>query len=57
MDVANTLDFSQGMPPTLSVSNADPLGEQIQRTFPEAMVVVIVGGLGIFRILQVFGVF
>ena len=45
------------MPPTLSVANADPLGEQIQRTFPEAMVVVIVGGLGIFRILQVFGVF
>jgi 8-hydroxy-5-deazaflavin:NADPH oxidoreductase len=57
MDVANALDFSQGMPPTLSVSNADPLGEQIQRTFPEAMVVVIVGGLGISRILQVFGGF
>ena len=27
------------MPPTLSVSNTDSLGEQIQRRFPEAKVV------------------
>ena len=39
MDVANSLDFSQGMPPTLAVSNTDSLGEQIQRRFPEAKVV------------------
>jgi hypothetical protein len=39
MDVSNPLDFSQGMPPTLSVSNTDSLGEQIQRRFPEAKVV------------------
>ena len=39
MDVANPLDFSQGMPPTLSVSNTDSLGERIQRRFPEARVV------------------
>ena len=39
IDVANPLDFSQGMPPTLSVSNTDSLGEQIQRGFPEAKVV------------------
>ena len=39
IDVANPLDFSQGMPPTLSVSNTDSLGEQIQRSFPEARVV------------------
>jgi len=39
VDVANPLDFSSGMPPTLSVSNTDSLGEQIQRTFPEARVV------------------
>jgi len=39
MDIANPLDFSKGMPPTLSVSNTDSLGEQIQRRFPEAMVV------------------
>ena len=39
MDVSNPLDFSRGMPPTLSVSNIDSLGEQIQRRFPEAKVV------------------
>jgi predicted dinucleotide-binding enzyme len=39
IDVSNPLDFSQGMPPTLSVSNTDSLGEQIQRRFPEARVV------------------
>ncbi len=39
IDVANPLDFSRGMPPTLSVCNTDSLGEQIQRTFPEAKVV------------------
>lgn len=39
IDVANALDFSQGMPPTLSVCNDDSLGEQIQAAFPEARVV------------------
>jgi predicted dinucleotide-binding enzyme len=39
VDVANPLDFSQGMPPTLSVCNDDSLAEQIQSAFPEARVV------------------
>lgn len=39
IDVANPLDFSRGMPPTLSVSNTDSLGEQIQRRYPQAKVV------------------
>jgi 8-hydroxy-5-deazaflavin:NADPH oxidoreductase len=39
VDVANPLDFSHGMPPMLSVANTDSLGEQIQRTFPDARVV------------------
>ncbi len=39
VDVANALDFSKGMPPTLSVCNDDSLGEQIQRAFPETKVV------------------
>ena len=39
VDISNPLDFSQGMPPTLTVCNTDSLGEQIQRTFPEAKVV------------------
>jgi predicted dinucleotide-binding enzyme len=39
IDVANPLDFSQGMPPVLSVANTDSLAEQIQREFPDAKVV------------------
>jgi len=39
VDVANALDFSKGMPPSLSVCNTDSLGEQIQRAFPETHVV------------------
>ncbi len=39
LDVANPLDFSKGMPPTLTVSNTDSLGEQIQRAFPDVKVV------------------
>jgi predicted dinucleotide-binding enzyme len=39
VDVANPLDFSRGMPPTLTVCNTDSLAEQIQRRFPDARVV------------------
>ncbi len=39
VDIANPLDFSQGMPPALSVCNTDSLGEQIQRAYPEVKVV------------------
>jgi len=39
IDVSNPLDFSKGMPPTLTVSNTDSVGEQIQRAFPDVKVV------------------
>jgi predicted dinucleotide-binding enzyme len=39
IDIANPLDFSKGMPPTLWVCNTDSLGEQIQHAFPEVKVV------------------
>ena len=39
IDIANPLDFSKGMPPSLSVCNTDSLGEQIQKAFPRAKVV------------------
>jgi predicted dinucleotide-binding enzyme len=39
LDVANPLDTSKGMPPTLTVCNDDSLGEQLQRAFPEVLVV------------------
>jgi 8-hydroxy-5-deazaflavin:NADPH oxidoreductase len=39
VDVSNPLDFSKGMPPTLSICNDDSLGERIQAAFPGAKVV------------------
>jgi predicted dinucleotide-binding enzyme len=39
VDVANTLDFSEGRPPSLLVTTKESLGEQIQSEFPEARVV------------------
>lgn len=39
IDAANPFDASAGMPPTLSVSNDDSLGEQIQASFPASKVV------------------
>lgn len=39
VDVANPLDFSKGMPPSLTVCNTDSLGEVIQRQFTDIKVV------------------
>lgn len=39
IDIANPLDFSKGMPPSLSIVNTDSLGEQIQKALPETKVV------------------
>lgn len=41
VDIANPLDFSKGMPPSLypQLSNTNSLAEEIQKTFPEAKVV------------------
>ncbi|WP_167343096.1 NADPH-dependent F420 reductase [Nonlabens sp. SY33080] len=39
IDISNPLDFSNGFPPTLSVSNTDSLGEQIQAKYPKLKVV------------------
>lgn len=39
VDIANPLDFSNGMPPSLAVCNTNSLGEEIQKAFPEARVV------------------
>jgi 8-hydroxy-5-deazaflavin:NADPH oxidoreductase len=41
IDLANPLDFSNGMPPSLipGLSNTNSLGEEIQKTFPDAFVV------------------
>ena len=39
IDISNPLDFSKGFPPSLSISNTDSLGEQIQRAHPALKVV------------------
>jgi predicted dinucleotide-binding enzyme len=39
VDIANPLDLSKGMPPTLFVFGDDSLGEQAQRAFPDTKVV------------------
>jgi len=41
IDVANPLDFSRGLPPSLlpELSNTNSLGEEIQKTFPDVKVV------------------
>ncbi len=39
IDISNPLDFSKGMPPTLSIVNDNSLGEEIQKLFPETKVV------------------
>jgi 8-hydroxy-5-deazaflavin:NADPH oxidoreductase len=39
LDIADSLDFSGGMPPTPLVSATDSLGERIQRAVPAARVV------------------
>ncbi len=39
VDIANPLDFSNGMPPSLAICNTNSLGEEIQKAFPQAKVV------------------
>jgi 8-hydroxy-5-deazaflavin:NADPH oxidoreductase len=39
VDISNPLDFSKGMPPTLTISNDNSLGEEIQKHFPNTKVV------------------
>jgi predicted dinucleotide-binding enzyme len=39
IDVANPLDFSNGFPPSFTVSNTDSLAEQLQRALPQVHVV------------------
>lgn len=41
IDIANPLDFSNGMPPSLlpGLNNTNSLAEEIQKTFPDTMVI------------------
>ena len=39
VDIANPLDFSKGMPPSLAICNTNSLGEEIQKAFSQTKVV------------------
>jgi hypothetical protein len=52
IDIANPLDFSKGMPPSLSPVNTDSLGETIQRAFPEAKVVKTLNTMNCFLMVN-----
>ncbi len=39
IDLANPLDFSKGMPPSLTICNTDSLGEEVQKALPNVKVV------------------
>ncbi len=52
IDISNPLDFSQGMPPSLTVCNTDSLGEQIQRAFPEVRVVKTLNTLNAYLMVD-----
>ncbi len=50
IDVANPLDFSNGMPPSLipSLSNTTSLGEEIQKAYPKTKVVKTLNTMNCF---------
>jgi 8-hydroxy-5-deazaflavin:NADPH oxidoreductase len=52
IDIANPLDSSKGMPPTLTVVDTDSLAEQIQRAFPEAKVVKALNTMTCFVMVE-----
>jgi predicted dinucleotide-binding enzyme len=52
IDVSNPLDFSRGLPPTLSVCNTDSVGEQIQRAFPGVKVVKTLNTVTVFLMVN-----
>jgi predicted dinucleotide-binding enzyme len=52
IDISNPLDFSKGMPPSLTVANTDSLGEQIQRAYPKTKVVKTLNTVNAFLMVD-----
>src|SRR5512141_355453 len=52
VDVGNPLDFSKGMPPSMTHNGSDSLAEQIQRALPEARVVKALNTINCFLMVD-----
>ena len=52
IDIANPLDFSQGMPPSLNPVNTNSLGEQIQAAFPKSKVVKTLNTMSVYLMIE-----
>lgn len=52
IDISNPLDFSKGMPPSLTVANTDSLGEQVQRELPATKVVKTLNTVNAFLMVD-----
>jgi len=52
IDVSNPLDFSKGMPPTLSICNNTSQGEQIQELYPETNVIKALNTMNCYIMLN-----
>ena len=52
VDVANPLDFSHGMPPSLFVANTDSLGERLQRALPRTRVIKTLNTVNAFLMVD-----
>jgi predicted dinucleotide-binding enzyme len=52
LDLSNPLDFSKGMPPTLSVCNTDSIGEQLQKELPDTKVVKTLNTMNAFLMVD-----
>lgn len=52
IDITNPLDFSRGMPPSLTIANTDSLGEQVQRALPDTRVVKTLNTVNAFLMVD-----
>lgn len=52
IDISNPLDFSKGMPPSMTVCNTDSLGEQLQRRFPATRVVKTLNTMNAYLMVE-----
>ena len=52
LNIGNPLDFSKGNLPVLTVCNTDSLGEQVQREFPDTLVVKVLNTVNCALMVQ-----